>query len=106
MTMLTLGVAESRREQGIAGELPVAAHPDRHGRGAEPARRRRRHGGRAPARDRRRRGVRRSSTRPARECTGNTFIDDEVLAEAGVTDLSRYRFGEGTEDDLQLDIFL
>jgi citronellol/citronellal dehydrogenase len=44
--------------------------------------------------------------RPSRECTGNTFVDDEVLAEAGVTDLGQYRYGEGTEDDLQLDIFL
>ena len=30
-------------------------------------------------------------TRPSRECTGRFFIDDEVLREAGVTDLSRYR---------------
>ncbi|MDT4901661.1 MAG: citronellol/citronellal dehydrogenase, partial [Pseudonocardiales bacterium] len=44
--------------------------------------------------------------RPARECTGNTFIDDEVLAEAGITDLSPYRYGDGSDDDLQLDIFL
>ena len=29
-------------------------------------------------------------TRPARECTGNFFVDDEVLARAGVTDLSGY----------------
>ena len=28
--------------------------------------------------------------RPARECTGNFFIDDEVLASAGKTDLSEY----------------
>lgn len=28
--------------------------------------------------------------RPARECTGNFFIDDEVLATAGKTDLSEY----------------
>ncbi len=28
--------------------------------------------------------------RPARECTGNFFIDDEVLAAAGKTDLSEY----------------
>jgi citronellol/citronellal dehydrogenase len=28
--------------------------------------------------------------RPARECTGNFFIDDDVLATAGVTDLSSY----------------
>ena len=29
-------------------------------------------------------------TRPARETTGNFFVDDEVLAAAGVTDLSSY----------------
>lgn len=29
-------------------------------------------------------------TRPSRVCTGNFFIDDEVLAEIGVTDLDRY----------------
>ncbi len=29
-------------------------------------------------------------TRPAREHTGNFYIDDEVLASAGVTDLTRY----------------
>jgi len=29
-------------------------------------------------------------TRPARDCTGRFFIDDEVLAEAGVTDLTPY----------------
>jgi citronellol/citronellal dehydrogenase len=28
--------------------------------------------------------------RPARECTGNFFIDDEVLKSAGVTDLDKY----------------
>jgi citronellol/citronellal dehydrogenase len=36
-------------------------------------------------------------------CTGNTFIDDEVLAEAGITDLSGYSAAEG---DLVLDIFV
>jgi len=30
-------------------------------------------------------------TRPSRECTGNFFIDDTLLAETGVTDFSRYR---------------
>lgn len=29
-------------------------------------------------------------TRPSRACTGNFFIDDEVLAELGITDLSGY----------------
>jgi citronellol/citronellal dehydrogenase len=31
-------------------------------------------------------------SRPARECTGNFFIDDEVLAAEGVDDLERYSF--------------
>ncbi len=30
-------------------------------------------------------------TRPSRECTGNFFIDDEVLREAGVTDFKQYQ---------------
>jgi len=38
------------------------------------------------------------------ECTGNTFLDDEVLAEAGITDLSGYRAAEG--GDLILDVFV
>ena len=29
-------------------------------------------------------------TRPSRDCTGNFFIDDEVMAKAGVTDLTPY----------------
>jgi citronellol/citronellal dehydrogenase len=41
--------------------------------------------------------------RDPRECTGNAFIDDEVLAEAGVTDLSKYQAAEG---DLALDLFV
>ena len=45
-------------------------------------------------------------TRPARATTGNFFIDDEVLAEAGVTDLSGYRYGDATEDDLAVDLFV
>ena len=45
-------------------------------------------------------------TRPARACTGNFFIDDEVLAEAGQTDLSRYRYGDAAEEDLALDLFV
>jgi citronellol/citronellal dehydrogenase len=41
--------------------------------------------------------------RPARECTGNFFIDDEVLAEQGATDLSAYQAGEG---EPLIDLFL
>jgi len=42
-------------------------------------------------------------TRDPGECTGNFFIDDEVLAEAGITDLSPYG---GEKEQLELDIFL
>jgi citronellol/citronellal dehydrogenase len=41
--------------------------------------------------------------RDPRRCTGNVFIDDEVLADAGITDLSEYS-AEGAE--LTLDIFV
>ena len=41
-------------------------------------------------------------SRPAAEVNGKCFIDSEVLAEAGVTDLSRY----GGGDDPILDIFV
>jgi citronellol/citronellal dehydrogenase len=43
-------------------------------------------------------------TRPARETTGNFFIDDEVLAEAGVTDFSSYAYT--ADADLLVDLFL
>ena len=29
-------------------------------------------------------------TKQSRECTGNFFIDDEILIEAGISDLSKY----------------
>jgi citronellol/citronellal dehydrogenase len=105
MTMLTLGVAESRREQGIAANclwprtiIATAAVQNLLG------------GDAAVAVSRRPEIVADAAyeivTRPARDCTGNTFIDDEVLAEAGVTDLSGYRYGAGSDDDLEPDIFL
>jgi citronellol/citronellal dehydrogenase len=34
--------------------------------------------------------------RPARACTGNFFIDDEVLAAEGVTDFDQYAVSPGT----------
>ena len=43
-------------------------------------------------------------TRPSRECTGNFFIDDEVLAGAGVTDFERYAVEPG--QPLIADFFL
>ena len=43
-------------------------------------------------------------SRPSRDNTGNFYLDDEVLAEAGIADLSEYSFGDDAE--LQRDIFL
>jgi citronellol/citronellal dehydrogenase len=44
--------------------------------------------------------------RPARQCTGNFYIDDEVLREAGVTDFSPYRYEGVAENELMPDFFL
>ncbi len=105
MTMLTLGVAESRRGEGIAGNclwprtmIATAAVQNLLG-GDEAVQVSRRPEIVADA-------AHAILTRPARECTGNTFIDDEVLASEGITDLSGYRYGPGSDDDLRLDIFL
>jgi citronellol/citronellal dehydrogenase len=105
MTMLTLGVAESRREDEIAANclwprtmIATAAVQNLLGGDASIA-------------------VSRTPeivadaahvilTRPARECTGNTFVDDDVLREVGVTDLERYRADPNSTDDLAPDIFL
>jgi citronellol/citronellal dehydrogenase len=45
-------------------------------------------------------------TRDARACTGNFFIDDEVLRDAGVTDFSVYRQEGVSEDALMPDFFV
>jgi citronellol/citronellal dehydrogenase len=105
MTMLTLGVAEGRRDEGVAANclwprtlIATAAVQNIVG------------GDAAMATSRRPEIMADAAyeilTRPARECTGNTFIDDEVLRDAGVTDLSSYRFEAARDEDLQLDVFL
>ena len=43
--------------------------------------------------------------RPSRECTGNFFIDDDVLEAEGVTDFSIYLNG-GSEEELALDFWV
>lgn len=43
--------------------------------------------------------------RPSNETTGNFFVDDEVLASVGVTELDKYSVVPGTKDFL-LDFFL
>lgn len=105
MTMLTLGVAESRRDEGVAANclwprtlIATAAVQNLLGGDASMA------GARTPeiVAD----AAREILIRSSRECTGNTFVDEDVLREAGITDFARYRFGSGSEDDLQTDIFL
>lgn len=43
--------------------------------------------------------------RNSKECSGNFFVDDEVLATEGITDLDKYAVVPGTKDFL-LDFFL
>ena len=43
--------------------------------------------------------------RNAAECTGNFFVDDELLASEGITDLEKYSVTPGTKEFLQ-DFFL
>ena len=43
--------------------------------------------------------------RVSKECTGNFFVDDEVLGSEGITDLDKYAVVPGTKDFL-LDFFL
>jgi citronellol/citronellal dehydrogenase len=43
-------------------------------------------------------------SKPSAECTGNTFIDEQVLAAEGITDLSRYSVVPGSK--LFKDLFL
>jgi citronellol/citronellal dehydrogenase len=45
-------------------------------------------------------------TRPSRACSGRFLIDDEVLAEAGVTDLSVYLPVGAVEAEMMVDFFL
>ena len=43
-------------------------------------------------------------TRPSRECTGNTFLCEDVLAEEGVTDMDLYAYVPGATP--QVDLFV
>ena len=101
----------ARDGRGVPGpgrgrERAVAAHRHRH-RGHHASLPARRHAAAARARQRSWPMPRtRSLCRPSRECTGRFFIDDEVLREAGVTDLSRYLPEGAAEADLMGDFFL
>jgi citronellol/citronellal dehydrogenase len=102
MTMLTLGLAADEAEHGVAGNclwprtiIATAAVQNLLG------------GDEAMAQARTPQiyadAAHEILRRDPRECTGNAFIDDEVLAEAGVTDFSIYQEAEG---ELRLDLFV
>jgi len=102
MTMLTLGVAEDEREYGVAANclwprtlIATAAVQNLLG------------GDRAMAMSRTPEIVADAARilleRDPAAASGGTYIDDELLAEAGITDLARYRAGEG---ELALDLFV
>jgi citronellol/citronellal dehydrogenase len=102
MTMLTLGLAADEREHGIGANtlwprtiIATAAVQNLLGGDEAMAR------ARTPAiyAD----AAYEILRRDPRECTGNAFLDDEVLAEAGITDLSKYS-APGAE--LALDLFV
>jgi len=43
-------------------------------------------------------------TKPSRDCSGNAFLREDVLAAAGVTDFDRYAYLPGAEP--QVDMFV
>jgi citronellol/citronellal dehydrogenase len=45
-------------------------------------------------------------TQPSRELTGRFLVDEDVVREVGVTDLSRYRQPDVKEEDLRPDFFV
>lgn len=103
MSLCVLGMAEEFREQGVAvnalwPRTLIATAAVMNLLGGEEAMRR----GRKPeiVAD----AAHVILSRPSRECTGNFFIDDEVLASVGITDLDRYAVAPG--NPLIPDLFL
>ncbi len=102
MTMITLGLAADEAETPIAGNCLwprtiIATAAVQNLLGGDEAMKR------ARTRDIYADAAYEILRRDPRECTGNAYIDDEVLAEAGITDLSKYG---PDESDLQLDLFV
>ncbi len=103
MTLCALGFAQELREAGVASNalwprtlIATAAVQNLLG-GDEAMRRSRRPELYADA-------AYAVITRPSRECTGNAFLCEDVLAEEGVTDMDRYAYVEGSEP--QVDLFV
>jgi citronellol/citronellal dehydrogenase len=103
MTLAALGFAEQLREDGVASNALwprtlVATAAVQNLLGGDEAMRR----ARTPAvyAD----AAYEILTRPARECTGNAFLCEDVLVDSGITDLSGYAAGDGS--DLGVDLFV
>jgi citronellol/citronellal dehydrogenase len=101
MSLLALGFAEEFREDGIASNalwprtlIATAAVQNLLG-GDEAMKRSRRPELYADA-------AYAVITRPSRECTGNTFLCEDVLREEGVTDFDRYAYVPGSEPMVDL----
>lgn len=45
-------------------------------------------------------------TKSSRECTGNFFVDEEVLRESGIMDFSQYKYTDVEDSELLPDFFL
>ncbi len=104
MSLCTLGMAEEFRDDGIAFNslwprtlVATAAVQNLLG------------GDEAMAKSRKPEVVADSAyavfNRPSRECTGNFFLCEDVLAEEGVTDLEPVLY-DGDESELQADLFV
>ncbi len=96
MSVFAWAMAAEFAGQGHRLQLPVAAHGHRHGGDPEHAGRRRRHEAAAASPRSWPTPPTRSSTARRATCTGNFFIDDEVLAAEGVTDFDQYAVSPGT----------
>ena len=102
MSMCTMGFAEEFKDHGVAANslwprTTIATAAIRNLLGGEDAMRRSRDPSIVAD------AAHAILTRPSRECTGRFFIDEEVLAEEGMTDLSIYG---GVDSELQTDLFL
>jgi citronellol/citronellal dehydrogenase len=104
MSMCTIGMAEEFRDDGIAFNalwprtiIATAAVQNLLG------------GEEAMARSRKPELVADAAhaiaTRPSRECTGNLFLAEDVLAAEGITDMNVYTYGDESSDPLP-DLFV
>jgi citronellol/citronellal dehydrogenase len=104
MSMCTIGMAEEFRDDGIAFNalwprtiIATAAVQNLLG------------GEEAMARSRRPELVADAAhaivTRPSRECTGNLFLAEDVLAQEGITDMAAYSYGTETAEPIP-DLFV